>query len=332
MTASPLIPVVVVTGFLGSGKTTLLNAVLRRRAELPQARKLALIVNELGAVGVDGDLLPTGGVAQIELPGGCVCCVLSTELDAGLLRLANEIVDLEMIVIETTGVAEPIGIAWTLEGDDLRERFRLAAVVTLVDATYFLEAERVSPAAVSQVRYADVLALTKAELVDAATAARVRARASELAPHAPWVTGDANALAAWFELLLAEPPVREGGPSLMSAPHGERPAPLVAPDAGPGYAHAIQSVAVDASGELDLEALIDAIAALPSAVVRVKGIVHARDQRTGDDRFAWYAVHRVGARVSTEPLDAPHPARLVALGTEVDAGALAACVTAARLS
>ena len=80
------IPVYVLTGFLGSGKTTLLNRLLARRAARGATGRIAFIVNELGEVGIDGELLPAEATRQIELPGGCVCCVLNDSLDATLLE------------------------------------------------------------------------------------------------------------------------------------------------------------------------------------------------------------------------------------------------------
>src|SRR4051812_20387187 len=98
----------VLTGFLGAGKTTLLNRLIAARAAGPVSGKLAIIVNELGAVGVDGDLLPRGAPRQVELPGGCVCCVLADDLDRTVLEILANNPDVDTLVLETTGVAEPL--------------------------------------------------------------------------------------------------------------------------------------------------------------------------------------------------------------------------------
>ena len=158
------VPFVIVTGFLGAGKTTLVNRLLARRKDRRTTGKLGLIVNELGEVGIDGALLAGESARQIELPGGCVCCVLGDQLDTTLLELVAQNPGLEAIVLETTGVAEPLPIAWAIAREPVAHKVRLAAVVTLVDATHFLAARPVSASVDAQVAYADVLLVTKADV------------------------------------------------------------------------------------------------------------------------------------------------------------------------
>ena len=140
------VPLVLVTGFLGAGKTTLVNRLLARRRASSAAGKLGVVVNELGAVGIDGSLLGEDAARQIELPGGCVCCVLGDELDRTLIELVDANPALEAIVLETTGVAEPIPIAWAVRREPVSSHVRLSAVVATVDATNFLASRKISPA------------------------------------------------------------------------------------------------------------------------------------------------------------------------------------------
>src|SRR6185503_19916744 len=107
--------------FLGAGKTTLLIRLLANRAARGETRKLGVIVNELGEVGIDGALLDSDAARQIELPGGCVCCVLGDELDTTVIDLVTANPDLDAIVLETTGVAEPLPIAWALAREPVRD-------------------------------------------------------------------------------------------------------------------------------------------------------------------------------------------------------------------
>ena len=310
------VPLVLITGFLGAGKTTLINRLLARRAERGEQRKLALVVNELGEVGIDGALLGGDRARQIELPGGCVCCVLGDELDRTLLDLIEKNPDLEAIVLETTGVAEPLPIAWAVRRDPVQQHVRLAAVVTLVDATNFRASRSRSVAVDAQVAYADVLLITKAAIAGAADTRATVAAACELAPRALVREGTTDDHAAWLEQVLADP-------DLEHVPSGEPH------DHSDHDHHGISSVWIDVPGTLDLEELEDQLATLPGDYVRIKGIVRAADEA---GQIGWFAVHRVGLRVSSEAVagNSLPGGRLVALGAHLEREALLECVRAAQ--
>lgn len=326
------LPVVVLTGFLGAGKTSLLNRVLAARAAAGDAAgKLAIVVNELGAIGIDAELLPGGAARQVELPGGCVCCVLNDALDAAILDILAANPALEMLVIETTGVAEPVPIVWTLERPPLAERLRVAAVVTLVDPTSWAAARATSSAAEIQVESADVVLVTKRDVATEAERAAARAAIARLAPQAPVLELGGDEAAAWLLDVLRDPPER----ARRDHDHHDHDGAACDDDAHDhraGAAHGVDSVALPIDATLELEAFEDAVAELPAAFFRVKAIVHAIDARTADTSPGWNAVHRVGLRVSSEPIAAPRGSgRVVGLGPGVTAAPLAACVAAAVL-
>lgn len=330
-----MIPFVILTGFLGSGKTTVLNQLLALRQAQGTAGRLGLIVNELGAIGVDGALLPPGASRQIELPGGCVCCVLSDDLGKTILELLQSTPQLEAIVLETTGVAEPLPLAWALERPPVSDQVRLAAIVTLVDAEGFLGARALSPAVDAQVIHADVLLITKEPLAGPTTSAATCAAVRSLAPRVELRHGAPLDHARWLLTILADP-------ALELRAHGQHPEANVDADVdadhdhdhdhgpAPSPAHLLASVGAHLEDRvLDLEELEDHLAALPASYVRIKGITRAVDGRRGHDEIGWYAFHRVGLRVSSEPL--PHPAgpRVVALGRDIDMGAVMTCIDSA---
>ena len=314
------VPLVLLTGFLGAGKTTLLNRLLANRAARGETRRLGVIVNELGEIGIDGALLGSDAARQIELPGGCVCCVLGDELDKTVIDLVAANPDLDAIVLETTGVAEPLPIAWALAREPVRDHVRLAAVVTLVDATNFRASRDVSVAVAAQVAYGDVLLVTKAEIAgEDETRAAIEA-AQAIAPKAQILQATTAEHARWLEQVLADPDV-EHVPAHDHV-HDEN---CRHPDS---HAHGVDSTWLNVEGRIDLEELEDQLAELPANYVRLKGIV-----RTVDG--TWSAVHRVGLRVSSDPLPRQpddifgENGRIVALGSALDPEKLANCLRAA---
>jgi G3E family GTPase len=317
------VPLILVTGFLGAGKTTLLNELLRQRAARGERGKIGVVVNELGAVGIDGALLGDQRARQIELPGGCVCCVLGDDLDRTLIDLVDAN-PLDAIVLETTGVAEPLPIAWALEREPVSERVRLAAVVTLVDAANFRTSRPLSAAVDAQVAYADVVLVTKSDIAGPDETSAVIAEIRTLASQALLRIEDTANHVAWLSELLADPDIERETHSPKDQDHGH-----VHDEScrhlDNGSVHGIDSVWVGTNGVLDLEEFEDALSELPANYVRIKGIVRAVDIKGVE---AWYAVHRVGSRVSSERVDMPErqEGRVVALGIEVDANALTECV------
>ena len=180
------IPVVVLTGFLGAGKTTLLQKLVRR----PELRGTAVIINEFGEIGLDHDLLEVGDETVVELDGGCLCCTVRSDLVDTLRDLhgrhARGQIELERVVIETTGLADPAPILATLLGEAYAGHvFRLASVVTLVDALNGRATLDRHAEAARQVAVADRLVLTKSDMVPQVAPLRTALRA--LNPSAPIV-------------------------------------------------------------------------------------------------------------------------------------------------
>jgi G3E family GTPase len=181
------LPVSIVTGFLGSGKTTLINRLLKR----PDMNRVAVIVNEFGEQSIDHDLVEVSSEQMMLLNNGCLCCVLRGDLqetmrDLFIKRRTGEIIDFDRVVIETTGLADPAPVMQTLMTDTmLQSQYRLDCVVTLVDAVNGPGQLDSMQEAMKQAALADRIVVTKSDLADQGSVARLEDRLRELNPQAP---------------------------------------------------------------------------------------------------------------------------------------------------
>jgi G3E family GTPase len=153
--------VIILTGFLGSGKTTLLNRILTAE----HGRRVAVIVNEFGEVGIDHHLLLSSNQEVVQMNNGCVCCTVRGDLVRSFFQLMEHRDKFDTVVIETTGLAEPAPVAQSIYADErIRRQFTLAGVVTVVDAKYISMRLEESAEACEQVAFADLILLNKTDL------------------------------------------------------------------------------------------------------------------------------------------------------------------------
>ena len=155
-----VIPITIITGFLGSGKTTLLNQILQN--ELKQ--KVAVLVNEFGDINIDAQLLVSYDDDMVELSNGCICCTINEGLVEAVKRILAREEKVDRLIIETTGVADPLPIILTFVGSDFRDFTRLDSVITLIDAETFTPEHFDSEVAYKQIAYGDILLLNKTDL------------------------------------------------------------------------------------------------------------------------------------------------------------------------
>ncbi len=199
--ASPRFPVTLVTGFLGSGKTTMINAALKA----PELSNAVVVVNEFGEVGIDHSLVASSSDAVVVLENGCLCCTVRSDLVSTLnelyqARLAGRIAPFENVIIETSGLAEPGPVLQAfLSEPTLDGLYRVASVLTLVDAVNWEQTSRNHDEAVRQVALADQVRVTKMDLAAAGTAEGVLAELARLNPTADirpmsWDTAEIAAL------------------------------------------------------------------------------------------------------------------------------------------
>jgi len=178
---STKIPVTVLTGYLGAGKTTLLNRILSEQ----HGQRYAVIVNEFGEIGIDNDLVVGADEEVFEMNNGCICCTVRGDLIRIVEGLMKRKGQFDAIIVETTGLADPAPVAQTFFVDeDVQERARLDAVVTVADAKWLSDRLKDAPEAKNQIAFADVIILNKTDLVNAAELAEVEGRIRAINPYA----------------------------------------------------------------------------------------------------------------------------------------------------
>ena len=171
------IPVTILTGFLGSGKTTLLNRVLTEE----HGKRIAVIENEFGEVGIDQALVINADEEIFEMSNGCICCTVRGDLIRVLGNLMKRRDKFDYVLVETTGLADPGPVAQTFFMDDeIRAEFALDGIVTLVDAAHIEQQLGRSGESAEQIAFADVLVLNKTDLVDGESLDRLEARLRDM--------------------------------------------------------------------------------------------------------------------------------------------------------
>jgi G3E family GTPase len=304
-------PVFLVTGYLGSGKTTLISRLLER----PELGDTAVIVNELGEVGIDHHLLRRVDERTVLLSSGCVCCVLRGDLSDELRDLldrrdAGEIPDFRRVVVETTGVAEPAPIVHTLLTDPLLpHHYSLDAIVATVDAQHGLRGDE----ALHQAAAADTLVVTKADVTAPGAVAEVEEELVRLNPTARVVRASFGEIEPDLLLTASDRDVRD-----LPASNGDP------------HRHPVGAVVLTPDRDVDWTAfgiwLTMLLHARGTRILRIKGLL---DTGAAGPLLVNCVQHAVHPPVHLDAWpDDDRRSRLVVIGYDVDRAALEASLRA----
>lgn len=299
------LPVTVITGFLGAGKTTLVNAWLAGIAR----GDVAVIVNEHGDVGIDGELLAARASTIVEIAGGCLCCVSQAELVRALEDLAGAVAPPKRVLVETSGAASPAGVLRAISRGGIDEAFVLDGVITVVDATR-VDAACKHDLAIEQVGYADVVVLSRTDACDRGAVA-----------HATEVLAGHNGAAVVLEAARGVIADATSLDDVLALRVSDLPREVPA-----AHAHRVyESVSLSIDGEVDgdrfAEFMESDLAPFAGRLFRTKGILAVAGL---DDRMIVQGVaDAVEISFGEAWTDAPRRSRLVVVGFALDRGALA---------
>ncbi|MDX8530821.1 GTP-binding protein [Mesorhizobium sp. VK25A] len=257
------VPVTLITGFLGAGKTTLINRVLRQADGL----RLAVLVNDFGAVNIDAELIEGAAEEIISLKNGCICCSLTGGLLAAVSSVLRRPDPPDAIVVEGSGVTDPLEVARALSDPELQRYAPLDGIVTVVDAAGLanLDGEALELAQ-RQIATADLVLLNKADLADRSMLQAAEAHLMALAPGIRII-----------RCTDAEVPLSVVlGPAGSNAGAGFK---CEAVDMSTALAQeAFESIVIERSDPIEVQRLHDLLSRLPERVYRVKGILHLAER------------------------------------------------------
>lgn len=291
------IPVTIVTGALGAGKTTFVNYVLTAEHGL----KIGVIVNEYGAVGIDGALMMTTKEKIIELPNGCICC----EVRGDLLEAAETLIKtnkIDYLIVETSGLAEAIPVAQTFNVPPLLEKTELDSIICVADAENYYDNLKRNKTALEQLQCADFVLLNKIDLVSPKEVKQIKKDIKQKVPNAQIIEttkGQTN-----LKLLLGASKFKPDSWNRKEHDHAHNTG--------------IETAAFTI-GPVDSDKFQTFWKNLPDNIFRAKGIVCIKESAPGAEDELYIAFHKVGKRWDMDFLEPKEQkeTKVVFIGTKL---------------
>ena len=299
------LPVTIISGFLGSGKTTLVNNILVQNNGL----RIAIIMNDIGVINIDAQLIVAATKDMLALSNGCICCSSNDDLKEAIQRLLMQNMDIDYLIVETTGVADPLPVIKTFMRPEFINTTRIDAVITLIDLeniAYLLQEEKIAQ---NQVRFADFILLNKSDLVHEDRIKNAKALVLSYNPAARMM--DTVRSAVSLSLLLDLNLHIEGSVLEDEIPSLHDCHPSCRHE---GHAHDFISVSFKTSHLLDVDKFQLFLQNLPSSIFRAKGFLKISDIKEN------YLFHLIAKRFTLEPIESAVPKgnELVFIGKEFD--------------
>ncbi len=281
------IPVTILTGFLGAGKTTLLNYILTAE----HGHKIAVIINEFGEIGIDGDLVVKDENSVLELSNGCLCCTVKGDLTKIVLDLIKTKKDFEHLIIETTGIANPAPVAEVFYFDPfINPKFYVNGIVTLIDAVNVDKHLDDNDECYKQIAFADMILVNKIDLVDETRLEKLQKIINLVNPMAPQIrcrNGIVDIskilhIESLHEKLLNEENFSEHDNSKEAHHHGH------------SHQSPITSLSISVKGKINQAKLRYWLGTLlfdrSDTIYRMKGIINVADRK---EKLIFQSVHRL---------------------------------------